>query len=192
MSLLSGNTFGARLWSDNKQDAPMLPRLSSVQKCPLCGGYFMITDTKPVYSKKRGAYSEDTGDLSYEEMKEAYNSLKSEDLSQTERLELLFSMIHSYNDAFRYGRDETRTEEDASLHRECLLRAIEMLKSQNQSAIPLIAEFHREAGQFDQCLAALKNYEPENEFDHRICAAIRQNAQDGSSQVIEITNLQSK
>lgn len=28
MSLLSGNTFGAQLWSDNKQIAPMLPEIS--------------------------------------------------------------------------------------------------------------------------------------------------------------------
>ena len=30
MSLISGNTFGAELWSDNKQIAPMLPEISYV------------------------------------------------------------------------------------------------------------------------------------------------------------------
>ena len=34
MTLASGNTFGAELWSDNKRIAPMLPEISLVQKCP--------------------------------------------------------------------------------------------------------------------------------------------------------------
>ena len=32
LSLLSGNTFGQQVWSDNKTIAPMLPRVSFVQK----------------------------------------------------------------------------------------------------------------------------------------------------------------
>ena len=30
MSLLSGNTFGAKLWSDNKKISPMLPEISLI------------------------------------------------------------------------------------------------------------------------------------------------------------------
>lgn len=43
MQLLSGNTFGAELWSDSKEDAPMLPQVSYVQKCPHCGKYFLMS-----------------------------------------------------------------------------------------------------------------------------------------------------
>lgn len=32
MTLMSGNTIGAKYWSDNKQEAPMLPKVSYVQK----------------------------------------------------------------------------------------------------------------------------------------------------------------
>lgn len=32
MTLASGNTFEARFWSDNKQDAPMLPHISFIQR----------------------------------------------------------------------------------------------------------------------------------------------------------------
>ena len=34
INLVSGNTFGAVYWSDNKRIAPMLPQASPVQKCP--------------------------------------------------------------------------------------------------------------------------------------------------------------
>lgn len=41
MSLMSGNTCGSMLWSDNKQIAPMMPEISYVQKCPHCGKYYI-------------------------------------------------------------------------------------------------------------------------------------------------------
>ena len=43
LSLLSGNTFGAEYWSDNKLIARMLPDVSLVQKCPNCGKYYVIS-----------------------------------------------------------------------------------------------------------------------------------------------------
>jgi hypothetical protein len=38
MTLMSGNTFGARVWTDGKQDAPMLPHPPAVVKCRQCAG----------------------------------------------------------------------------------------------------------------------------------------------------------
>ena len=37
LSLMSGNTIGARYWSDLRMRAPMLPEVSPVQKCHHCG-----------------------------------------------------------------------------------------------------------------------------------------------------------
>lgn len=37
-SLMSGNTFGAILWSDGKLDAPMLPTTPLLVVCPFCQG----------------------------------------------------------------------------------------------------------------------------------------------------------
>ena len=51
MSLVSGNTFGSELWSDNKQIAPMLPEISYVQKCPHCGKYFIKGRQAVKYAK---------------------------------------------------------------------------------------------------------------------------------------------
>ena len=51
MSLLSGNTFGAQLWSDNKRIAPMLPEISYVQKCLYCQKYFIRSRQEEVYAK---------------------------------------------------------------------------------------------------------------------------------------------
>ena len=44
-TMLSGNTFGARYWSDGKCDAPMLPESPVVARCPHCRSVFWIEDT---------------------------------------------------------------------------------------------------------------------------------------------------
>ena len=48
LSIASGNTFGATLWSDTKHDYPMLKSPSSVQRCPHCGHYYYYEDANPV------------------------------------------------------------------------------------------------------------------------------------------------
>jgi hypothetical protein len=47
-TLLSGNTFGARLWTDGKQEAPMLPQPPAVVKCRHCGGCYWLADAERV------------------------------------------------------------------------------------------------------------------------------------------------
>jgi hypothetical protein len=48
MTLRSGNTFGARVWSDGKQVAPMLPRPPPVVKCHNCAECYWLADAKEV------------------------------------------------------------------------------------------------------------------------------------------------
>lgn len=44
-TLLSGNTFGARFWTDGKVEAPMLPTHPPVAPCRACGRMFWWRDT---------------------------------------------------------------------------------------------------------------------------------------------------
>src|SRR5438094_520151 len=48
MTLVSGNTLGARTWTDGKQVAPMLPHLPAVVKCRRCGRCYWLVDAKEV------------------------------------------------------------------------------------------------------------------------------------------------
>jgi hypothetical protein len=47
---LSGNTFGARFWTDGKRDAPMLPDRLRLVKCPHCSTLVWIDEQKEVES----------------------------------------------------------------------------------------------------------------------------------------------
>ena len=44
----SGNTFGARFWTDGKRDAPMLPDEPWLVKCPHCSALVWIDEQKEV------------------------------------------------------------------------------------------------------------------------------------------------
>lgn len=47
-TLRSGNTFGARVWTDGKQVAPMFPRPPAVVKCHHCAECYWLIDAKEV------------------------------------------------------------------------------------------------------------------------------------------------
>jgi hypothetical protein len=48
MTLVSGNTFGARIWTDGKQIAPMLPRPPVVVKCRNCAGFYWLAEADEI------------------------------------------------------------------------------------------------------------------------------------------------
>lgn len=47
-TLLSGNTFGARVWTDGKQVAPMLPSPPAVARCSGCRKCYWLADAERV------------------------------------------------------------------------------------------------------------------------------------------------
>ncbi|MFY0567459.1 ribosomal protein L7/L12 [Archangium lansingense] len=47
-SLMSGNTSGARWWSDGKREAPMLPSRPLVVRCRGCSRYFWLSRGEPL------------------------------------------------------------------------------------------------------------------------------------------------
>lgn len=53
MTLTSGNTFGARVWTDGKQVAPMLPRPPAVVKCQQCAECHWLADARKVGTVER-------------------------------------------------------------------------------------------------------------------------------------------
>jgi hypothetical protein len=47
-TLASGNTIGARVWTDGKMIAPMLPSLPAVTKCEHCAQFFWINQARKI------------------------------------------------------------------------------------------------------------------------------------------------
>ena len=207
MSLLSGNTFGAEMWSDNKQIAPMLPEISYVQRCPQCGKYYITERQELKYAKD--SYSFDKGLLSYPEMKEAFIQLSEEGfVNEEEETKVRMMLHHAYNDYYyrSYDNNEIETKvrmmlhlayndyyyrsydnkeinaEDKTLFHENGSWLIDNLITDNV----LKAEFYREIGEFEVAHDILESVEVEDEFLKRIMTQIQERLQNNDCRVFKI------
>jgi len=181
MSLVSGNTFGARQWSDNKLQAPMLPEISYVQKCPHCGKYYIMDRQKAKFAKKGECFED--GLLRYPEMKEAYLQLMEEGFrNKEEETNVRMMFHHSYNDIYRFLSLEEKTEEDNKMFCENALWLIENLITDDV----MKAEFYREIGEFDTAREILKGVKPEEDFFVELVAKIQERIDKKDTEIFEI------
>lgn len=182
MSLLSGNTFRAEMWSDNKQIAPMLPEISFVQRCPQCGKYYITERQELKYAKD--SYSIDQGLLSYPEMKEAFIQLSEEGfVNEEEETKVRMMLHHAYNDYYYRSYDNKEINaEDKTLFHENGSWLIDNLITGNV----LKAEFYREIGEFEVAHDILESVEVEDEFLKRIMTQIQERVQNNDCRVFKI------
>lgn len=168
LSLLSGNTFEGCQWWDLKEDYPMLPHVSFVQKCPHCGKYFMLSEAKSTKGKE---YSADRGQLSHAELREALAQM-SGDKAGKGRIQLLLEYLWAYNDAFQrerkpFGREHEvatdrpePTPEEKAEFQEVVRDLVATFPVDNKL---IYAELLREAGLFDEAMEIVEAGGPQNE-----------------------------
>ena len=167
LQLMSGNTIGATLWSDAKQIAPMLPRVSHIQRCPTCGKYFFYTQEVKVGTSD--CYGGGTGDLPLEYLQQALDQLQP---TGDDESALRFYILWAFND--RYGDmeqsdipvDEWEYHVD-NVHHLVQMDIEDLLK----------AELYREIGEFElaiQFLKSLEVTEETKELYHKILQQAKQ------------------
>lgn len=182
LSLLSGNTFGQEVWSDNKTIAPMLPRVSFVQKCSSCGGYFLMSRQIP---RQGSNYSFEQGELSYLELKEAWESLKSSSdrpklhgwrkiknvcglhtrpLTDEEKLNMLIMQVWAFNDEYTRKAVKPVPHEE----KQYISGIIDMLLDLDSVNDLLKAEFLREMGRFEESMSLINSYSLDEDVDEKV------------------------
>lgn len=208
VQIASGNTFGAWLWSDSKQIAPMLPQVSPVQKCPMCGHYFFIKEARFI---EGDTYSDEEGWLSFDEAIEAFDELMTDDRrhidewnamiridkfdedseafktwlhnnKQKDLESLTIIIAWAFNDMIRNG--EEPSQEQYEVFKTTVSSNLKQpILSNNQL---LRAELYREIEEFDECLATLENFNPEDDFLANIKKDIIDRAQKRDNKVFVI------
>ena len=167
IQLMSGNTFGAVLWSDSKEIAPMFPRVSPVQKCPTCGHYFFLNEAQ---IEEGDTYSSEEGWLSFDDAIEAFHELNDD----KNRLELLtIIVVWAFNDMLR--QEGSPTQEQYEVFRTTVSSSLKHSILSNSKL--LRAELYRELGDFNECICVLDEYVPENDFLAGIKTSIIDRAQ---------------
>ena len=182
MSLLSGNTYGAVLWSDNKKIAPRLPKVSYVQKCPQCGKYYIISRQEVRYAETEWSF--ERGLLTFPEMKEAFFQLQQEGLeNEEEEREIRMMLHHAYNDYYhRTGETKDIDHDDYELFVNNGQWLIENLITDDI----LKAEFYREIGDMAKAKEILDLANPEDDFHKEICVSIKSRIENNDSRVFRI------
>ena len=185
LNLASGNTFGAKHWSDQKMIAPMLPRISPVQKCPKCGKYYL--EYKQPY-KEGDDWSSERGELSYQEWKEAYEQFKANKSIKCDDMQVIrHHVIMAFNDEFYRNGSNLVTSQEEAFFVEIINDYIASNKWNSQNML-FKAELYREAGEMKKCEEVLSQISTKSmkEFELKIYDMIKAKMTNGDKKVFQI------
>ncbi len=182
-SLVSGNTFGAKLFSDGKRIAPMLPDFPVLTKCERCDAILDIKQMKAISTngERRSVFTKlglvkPKGEnrarfLGIADLYRALEAFPEQEL--TIRQEIWWKA----NNAVRYVLERGQIAED-EYDRFCGQRddrydenchaLLKLLDPNDQNHRIMMAELHRNLGEFDECVELISGVASEDVFMDRL------------------------
>jgi hypothetical protein len=160
---LSGNTIGAKFYTDGKREAKMLPDHPALVKCPACSSLFYVDEAVEVdtgFDEAKGKQQ-----VLAPSGKEMLDFLTGPALPRDKELYVRISAWRSANDAWRWNQNATPSFSKEQVQN---LKALsDMLDETEPNQRILKAEIARELGEFDNCLLLLSQ-----PFDERYGYAV--------------------
>ncbi|MFC3859487.1 hypothetical protein ACFOPQ_01695 [Deinococcus antarcticus] len=167
-TLISGNTFGARLWTDGKQLAPMLPEVPPFTRCPACQAFYWVEDAPEVGQLNRWgdikpgtpqawADAPEVQEPSPEEYQEVLARGRPDGLTGERWEHLLIRAWHRYNDAYRELPAGTGAPALPEPIRTNMVTLTSVLTGESPSDHLLRAELQRQLGNMTQARRELQN-----------------------------------
>jgi hypothetical protein len=180
-SLLSGNTFGAKNYSDGKQIAPMLPTFPYLNKCENCGHFYWLNNkTKADINSVSDSSKKHTARfLEIDEFKGALMYMK--DLDAAHERYIRNQIYWSFNDRTRNGKDIFINEDEEILYISNILFLFDLLDENKTEDLITKAEMHRNIGLFDDAIKYLDKIE--NKDFKWVVDRIRNKAINGEKEV---------
>ncbi len=163
-TLESGNTFGAIVWTDGKQLAPMLPLPPAVVKCRHCGHCYWLENAERLEEDESGNHPQRSNASSVEEVQEPteeeyYEALEA-NLATDRDQERCLRMLAWWrsNDAFRSSErlDDSRKH---ALRDDNLDALLQLLDENTDDHHLMKAEVLRELGRFESATETLTRVE---------------------------------
>ena len=148
-TIISGNTFGAQLWSDCKRIAPMMPDFPKLTVCKKCDQFFWVKDAKEVETvTDRNDLREKWDDLNYVEFPTFYQYYKALELIPDE-LFIRVNIWRSFNDFFRDKKEDQITPEIEQMNTENLSALLKILNDSDNNELLMKVEILRNLGEFE-------------------------------------------
>ena len=156
---LSGNTIGAKYYTDGKREAKMLPDHPALVKCPMCGGLFWVDEALEVDVGFEAA--EGKPKVLAPSEKELVAYLSSETLPKDKEIYLRMRAWWASNDVWRW---HPNPKPAFSAEQVKNLIALSALFDESLPGHRILkAEIARELGKFDECLLLL-SYQFDEEY----------------------------
>ncbi len=163
-SLISGNTYGAKLYSDGKRVAPMMPEFPDLTKCKKCNAIFWLSKLEEIGTEElddsHNSKWKDADDAEFLEINDYFKALGlgiSENINK-ERF-IRREIWWAYNDKVREGEGEKMfdNEDDEMRWKENLLNFIKLLDTSDINSMIMKAEIRRSLGEFDKCIKIMQS-----------------------------------
>lgn len=168
MSLVSGNTCGATVWSDTRRDYPMLPEVSPIQECPHCHKFYFIEQAKQEYSKDPNSEMNSfmqLGKLTYPQLVRAKKQMETLSLVKMQRWILNHQIFMAFNDSFRRESEKVAfppREEDIQIYKDTIAELLDGI-DQSEDYELFHAELLRESGRFEEAKGVLLKHKSEED-----------------------------
>ena len=173
-AMASGNTFGARMWTDGKMEAPMLPDYPLLVKCPNCQALFWINEAKEI--GQGGFFDENPGWPNAKEPvlpteSDFLRALATGGMSREKDLYLRRKYWEAINDAYRTNASAVAAFTPLQ---ERLLRSLaDVFDVADPNQRIAKAEIFRELRMYDDCIRLLAD--PfDKEIHAKVAAIIRE------------------
>lgn len=161
-SFVSGSTFGAKIFSDGKQIAPLLPELPNLIKCKKCNAFFWLSKLK-----KTGTYNVGDNVNSKWENAQKIDFLEIDDYfiaihkgiaeNKDEESYIRQQIWWAYNDRIRASQEIFSEENDELRWIENLKKLKELIDDSDIYQKILIAEIDRNLGDFESCISIIQS-----------------------------------
>jgi len=160
-SLTSGNTFGARFFSDGKRIAPMLPEYPYLSKCQTCTTIFWLNAENQLgfFDWGEDVHSdwENAPFAHFLEISDYFHAL-SEGIAKTKEQEIFIRtrIIWAYNDRTREHKPRFNDDFDGLYWYENCKKLITLIDSSDTDNLLFISEIHRYLGEYSRAIKILK------------------------------------
>ncbi|MDR2683829.1 MAG: hypothetical protein LBB53_00410 [Prevotellaceae bacterium] len=167
-NLLSGNTCGAILYSDGKQNAPMLPEFPNLTKCEKCDSIFWLSDLKEIGEIDcwgEESNNKEWANAPYAEFLNIKDLFRALDENKDDKKVVYIQLMiwRTFNDRVRQNNNLFIDESEKNLWIENCNSLIKLLDKNDVNEQIMIAELYRNLGQFENCMEIIDSLS--NDFD---------------------------
>lgn len=179
-SLMSGNTNGAKIYSDGRMFATMLPEYPEIAKCRNCDAIFWLSKKEEIGTYNCGDADnqewENADEADFLNLDDYFRALKSGlATDKEEEIYIRENIWWAYNDRIRYGK-KTFTKNEELDWEENIKKLLDLLDLSEEWDQLKIAELYRNLGNFKESISILKsiNSEYQNSIKKKLLKACKQ------------------